>query len=144
MGQIIEAPNDDDFEYIAAMISFARDVAKEITGKPLTRQLSDLHIFQEIIESNVIEPESTQTLQALGLAFGQVFIADNPGYDYWMVEDEYGRDPALRYKETTLLSFPQTIISKRIEDGEEININELYTGLVEMLEEVRMEHYSNA
>jgi hypothetical protein len=37
-----------------------------------------------------VEREATYTLQALGLAFGRVFLTENPGYDWWMVEDEYG------------------------------------------------------
>jgi hypothetical protein len=37
-----------------------------------------------------------QKLQALGIAFGKVFVENNEFYDWWMVEDEFGRDPAIR------------------------------------------------
>jgi hypothetical protein len=53
-----------------------------------------------------------------------------------MVEDEYGRDPAIRYKETSLLVFPMTMISKRVEDGEELNVLELFDGLAKQLAEL--------
>jgi hypothetical protein len=53
-----------------------------------------------------------------------------------MVEDEYGRDPAIRYKETSLLVFPMTMISKRVEDGEELNVIELFDGLAKQLAEL--------
>lgn len=46
-----------------------------------------------------------------------------------MVEDEYGRDPAIRYKRSSLLAFPRTMLSKRVEDGESVNVVELYDGL---------------
>jgi hypothetical protein len=61
-----------------------------------------------------------------------------------MVEDEYGRDPALRYKDTTLLVFPQTMISKRIEDGEGVDVRELFDGLRERVEEIRAENHPGA
>jgi hypothetical protein len=65
-------------------------------------------------------------------------------YDWWMVEDEYGRDPAIRYKETTLLVFPQTMISKRVEDGVPVDVQDMYNGLCERLEEIRVENYPDA
>lgn len=58
-----------------------------------------------------------------------------------MVEDEYGRDPAIRYKETTLLVFPQTMISKRVEAGEAVDVRVMYEGLCKQLEEIRAENY---
>jgi hypothetical protein len=61
-----------------------------------------------------------------------------------MVEDEYGRDPALRYKQTSLLLFPKTMISKRIEDGKAVNVTEMFEGLQETVREVLAEHYPDA
>jgi len=43
-----------------------------------------------------------------------------------MIEDEYGRDPAIGYKKTTLLVFPQTMISKRVESGEVVDMRMMY------------------
>lgn len=53
-----------------------------------------------------------------------------------MVEDEYGRDPAIRYKRSSLLAFPRTMLSKRVEDGESVNVVELYDGLTRRLTEL--------
>jgi hypothetical protein len=77
--------------------------------------------------------------QALGLAFGRAFLNEFPDYDWWMVEDEYGRDPAIRYKETSLLVFPMTMISKRVEDGEQVDVGELFDGLAKQLAELIQE-----
>jgi hypothetical protein len=63
------------------------------------------------------------------MAFGKVFVNENPGYDWWMVQDEYGRDPAIRHQRTTLLAFPRSMLSKRVEDGESIDVSELYDQL---------------
>ncbi len=144
MEQRIEAPNDDDVDYIARMIIYAGNIAEEVTNRNLTGDFGDLAILQQIIDENVIEKEAAQALQALGLAFGKVFVNENAGYDFWMVEDEYGRDPALRYRDTTLLVFPQTMISKRIEDGKSVDIEDMFHGLRDRLEQIREEVYDDA
>ena len=141
MQQKIEAPNDEDIDYIARMIIYAASIAEEICGAELDGGLEDLSTLQRIIDANWIEKEATQALQALGLAFGKVFANHNPDYDFCMVEDEYGRDPALRYRETSLLAFPQTMISKRIEDGESVDIRHMYDGLQAQLARLRDENY---
>ncbi len=92
-----------------------------------------------MLDQGVVEPEATYTLQALGLAFGRVFLNEFPDYDWWMVEDEHGRDPAIRYKETSLLVFPMTMISKRVEDGEPFDVHELFDGLAKQLAELIQE-----
>jgi hypothetical protein len=95
-----------------------------------------------LLDSGVIDREATYTLQALGIAFGKVFVNDNPGYDWWMVEDEYGRDPAIRYERSSLLAYPRTMLSKRIEDGEKVDVLDLYDGLRTRLAQLIEDGYS--
>jgi hypothetical protein len=144
MEQKIEGPTDEDIDYIARMLIYAAEITEEIAGIALAENLDDLDTLQRVIDSKLIDRESTQALQALGLAFGKVFVNETPGYDWWMVEDEFGRDPAIRYKETTLMAFPQTMISKRVEDDEKINLKEMYFGLQHQLERIRVENYPDA
>ena len=107
-------------------------------------EAADLAALQRVIDSRIVEPEATYSLLALGLAFGKVFIGTQANYDWWMVEDEYGRDPAIRYKQTTLLLFPKTMISKRVEDGEQVDVVEIFEGLKETVRDVLAEHYPDA
>jgi len=144
MPQTIEAPNENDVDRIARQLIHAEQVIEQATRQSLSGQLADLLLIQTVLDQKIVEPEATYSLQALGIAFGKVFIENNLFYDWWMVEDEYGRDPAIRYKETTLLVFPQTMISKRIEDGEQVDVHKMYHGLREQLDEIRQENYPNA
>ena len=132
--QKIEAPSEDDVARIARQLIHASAVAQDICGKSLDGTLADLSVLQEILDGHSIERDATYTLQALGVAFGRVFIQSHPGYDWWMVEDVRGRDPAIRYRDTTLLCFPQTMLSKRVEDGESVNVRELFEQLSQRLE----------
>lgn len=144
MERIIEAPSEEEFTYIARMWIFGNQLAKDIIGKELVRSNSDLEMIQEILDKDVLTKNDNDQLHALGIVFGQVYVNDVAGYDWWMVEDEYGRDVSLRYKETSLLIFPQTMLSNRIEDDETFRVNELYHDLVSDMEKIRLEHYENA
>jgi Domain of unknown function (DUF3806) len=134
--QKIEAPNDSDIDSIARALIHAGHVIGEVLGSKLTGSRADLLLIQDLLDAGAVEREATYTLQALGLAFGNVFIEENAGYDWWMVQDEFGRDPAIRYKQSTLLAYPRTMLSKRIEDGESVNVTELFDGLCRRMEEL--------
>ena len=134
--QTIEAPTDDDITSIARALLHADEVCKEALGTGLDGTRSDLERIQQIVDSGSVAREATYTLQALGMAFGKVFVNENYGYDWWMVEDEYGRDPAIRFQRTTLLAFPRTMISKRVEDGDSVDVSGLYDQLQERLSEL--------
>lgn len=114
----------------------AGQVIEQALGEDLDGTFNDLALMQRVLDQAVVEPEATYTLQAFGLAFGRVFLNQFPDYDWWMVEDEFGRDPAIRYKETSLLVFPMTMISKRMEDGDPFDVTELFDGLAKQLAEL--------
>ena len=137
--QKIEPPTEKDIENIAMCVVHASQVIEQALGEDLDGSRQDLVLIQRVLDRGVVEPEATYTLQALGLAFGRAFLNEFPDYDWWMVEDEYGRDPAIRYKETSLLVFPMTMISKRIEDGEPFEVSELFDGLAKQLAELIQE-----
>lgn len=134
--QKIEAPDASDIDGIARALIHADHVISEALGSNLHGSRADLLLIQKLLDLGTVEREATYTLQALGLAFGEVFIKENAGYDWWMVQDEFGRDPAIRYKQSTLLAYPRTMISKRIEDGESVNVNDLFDGLCRRMEEL--------
>lgn len=134
--QKIEAPNESDIDSIARALIHAEQVISEALGSKLSGSKADLLLIQKLLDAGTVEREATYTLQALGLAFGKVFIQENPGYDWWMVEDEFGRDPAIRYKQSALLAYPRTMISKRIEDGDAVNVMELFDGLRRKMEDL--------
>ena len=144
MEQKIVAPTRADLRAIATQLMHASELVTEATGLALAGTVADLAALQKVIDSRIVEPEATYSLQALGLAFGKVFIGTQANFDWWMVEDEYGRDPAIRYKQTTLLLFPKTMISKRVEDGEQVDVVEIFEGLKETVREVLAEHYPDA
>ena len=136
MDQQIETPNDNDMDKIAKLLTISGVLADTIIGEPFDGSVNDLERMQQILDSNLVDAERTLELQSLGVALGQVLANSDRDYDWWMVSDEQGRDPCLRYKDSNLLVFPQTFLSKRVEQGEAVNVASLYHGLVEQLDAV--------
>jgi len=99
--------------------------AKQRYGTPnLTKTTADLSVLQRLIDDKVFRKTQTYELQSLGIAFGDVLATELP-LRWVMVTDEYGTDPTLRFKATTVQINALTMISKRIERGEDVKLTEL-------------------
>jgi hypothetical protein len=94
-----------------------------------------LRVIDAILSEGWIDPGETAKLQSLGAAFGDA-IAQRLLMEWVVVEDEYGRSPALRWPGTTVICSPLTMISKRIEDGEIVDVYELFDGICTRLREM--------
>ena len=144
MDQVISVPDEEWVTYISKMWLLGSQIAKDVTGQEMDGSMEDLVRLQTVVDSGNVPIENTQELQSLGVVFGKVFVNETPDYDWWVVEDEYGKDACVRYKETSLLIFPLTMLSKRIEDGDKFDVYELFHGLRQDLERIKNENYANA
>ncbi len=90
----------------------------------LTRTKRDMPVLQNLIDERVFNKSQTYELQSLGVAFGDVLASELP-LRWVMVTDEYGTDPTLRFKETTLQINALTMISKRVERDEPVGVQRL-------------------
>jgi hypothetical protein len=119
----ISDPSDEDLAHLAKQREWVLghyddpSRAESIEGK--------LILLDGILKNKWIEPSETWKLQSLGVVFGHA-LAQKLGLRWQIVEDEYGRDPALILDNTTLRIFPLTMISKRIEQGEEVDVVDLF------------------
>jgi len=95
-----------------------------------------LKLLDTIINSNWVEPTETFKLQSLGITLGDILVQDK-SFEWVEIEDEYGNDPALILPDTTLKLFPLTMISKRLEKGEELDIYSFYKNLVDKIDEIK-------
>ncbi|MGH9642473.1 MAG: DUF3806 domain-containing protein [Terriglobales bacterium] len=96
--------------------------AKQRYGTPmLTRTKKDLSILQRLIDDKVFNSSQTYELQSLGVVFGDVL--DNELDLRWvMITDEYGTDPTLRFKKTSININALTMLSKRVERGQPVDV----------------------
>lgn len=108
----------------------AQDKYKTLGGK--------LSLLNAIISNGWVGANETLKLQCLGITFGDA-LEQMLGLEWKMVEDEYGRDPALIQPGTSIVLFPQTSISKRIEAGEHIDVFELFKSACNTINRLRSE-----
>ncbi|MEH6627195.1 MAG: DUF3806 domain-containing protein [Motiliproteus sp.] len=140
MQQMISVPSQEDIEQLSKQLKFIEmRIGLIVQDAAFDGSLNDLDLLQQALDSGQISAEDTVDLQSLGVPFGQLFINNNPGFDWWMVDDEIGRAACLRYRETDLLLYPLTLISKRIEEGEAVNIRQLFMNLGLQLQDVTRE-----
>ena len=84
-----------------------------------------LELLDIIIKSNWIEKDEKYKLQCLGITIGDALVQDL-NFTWIDVEDECGTDPALKLGDTSIILFPLTMISKRIENDEKVDVFELF------------------
>jgi hypothetical protein len=97
-----------------------------------------LHLLDVILKSSWIEKHETAKLQSLGITLGDVMVQDM-NFVWIEVRDEIEITPALNLPDTTLIIFPMTMISKRIERDESLDIFEFYETLKEDIEKIKLE-----
>lgn len=86
---------------------------------------SDLYYFQRIIEKRLIAKNEVYDLQALGVMLGDVMARSMP-LKWVVVKDRYGKSRALQHEGTDQLFFPLTMISRRVQNGMQVSVSQLY------------------
>lgn len=77
--------------------------------------------------------ESPEEIIALGLNFGQLFIDAND-YEWIRVHDEYGEETCVAPKNITINCAPISMIQKRLNAKENVDISELYGETVKTIQ----------
>lgn len=136
--QIIRTPSEELLKRLESQRNWVRDHYDLDTIKNYETINGKLKVIDTIIKSNWINNHETIKFQCLGVALGDVIVQDLD-FNWVEVEDEYGVDPAVKFGETSLILFPLTMISKRIERNETVDIYELYDSLKSKILELRDE-----
>jgi hypothetical protein len=136
----LSPPTAADVQLLAAQLARAAElVARARPGSRLNGTEADLELLQAVLDGGHVSPDQGYDLQCLGVAFGTVLIAAFPGLDWAIIEDEHGRDPTVRYRDESLVLNVLTMISKRVEDGERVNVRDLLAQVVGELPSVMRE-----
>jgi hypothetical protein len=118
-----------------------RAVVEKYLGNEDSRQkyktaAGKLGTIRAVLQAGLFKREQAYELQCLGVILGDAFVQDM-GMEWIMVEEEHDRDPAVRMPKTTIILYPLTMISKRIERGEEVDVFELYNGVAAQVEDLQ-------
>src|SRR6516165_12396147 len=95
MTQKIEALLAEDAHSLEQQRTWVRDHYEPDARHQYETIEGKLRLLDTIIRASWIDPTETWKLQSLGITFGDALV-QKMGLSWVMVEDEYGRDPALR------------------------------------------------
>jgi hypothetical protein len=137
LSQTVTSPSDADRQRLreqrAVVEKYLGDESSKTKYKTAAGKLGTI---RAILDANVFKPNETYKLQCLGVVLGDAF-AQELGMEWVMVEDARGRDPAVRLPGTSIILFPLTMISKRIERGQKVDVFELFNGVAADVEAAR-------
>jgi hypothetical protein len=68
--------------------------------------------LRALLEAKVFHSDQTFELQSMGIVLGDVFVQDM-GFHWLIVDDEHGRDPAIRYAETSVIAVIAPSLDRR-------------------------------
>lgn len=132
--QKIHLPSRDDQQALTMQRGV---VEKFLTSSDLDTKYKTaagkLGALRAIISGKVFRANQTYELQSMGVVLGDAFVIDM-GFHWVVVEDEHGRDFAVKYKDTSVILFPLTMISKRVERGEDVDVFDLYNGVADKVQ----------
>jgi hypothetical protein len=92
-----------------------------------------LGTIRAILQAGIFRREQTYELDCLGVVLGDAFVQEL-GMEWIMVQDKHGRDAAVRMPKTTIILYPLTMNSKRLERGEQVDVFELFNGVAAQVE----------
>lgn len=99
-----------------------------------------LDLIRTVLDEKRFRADQTFELQGLGIIFGDA-LAQELGMRWMMVEDSLGTSPCLVLPGTSILLYPQTMISKRIERGEAVEVSAFFDATVAKVRELQAQNY---
>jgi len=87
----------------------------------LKQDKSDLDKIQRLVDRSIIRRSDVEQWQALGVVFGDVLAAEL-NLHWVSYQDERGHSKALQWKKTRNFVFPVTMLSRRVQYKQEIDV----------------------
>jgi len=89
--------------------------------------------LQRVVDAELIDHDDCDGWEALGVAFGDCLAQRVPELAWTQVTDAWGVDAVLRYGEANSIVSAVTLLIKRVEEGQVIEINHLLEALEELI-----------
>lgn len=104
---------------------------------------SDLADILTGVRPGVLSTSVPLDVMSAGAVFGQALV-ESAGLKWVMVFDEHGLDFGVQRPGTSLVCFPLSMIQKRVEAGQDLDLHDLLQSTVRAIEETDADEYSQA
>ena len=106
--------------------SFVSQTAVDLVGaQTLTQSETDLPILQALVDHDAMKNANFEAWVALGIAFGDALVSSVPGLHWRLVTDQFGTHAGLQFEQKALSIAAPTLLWKRVERGESIDLAHL-------------------
>jgi hypothetical protein len=127
-------------EEMSGARAFIADVAKNlVAGSELTQSDRDLPVLQALASHEAMKHANYEAWVALGIAFGDALAAYVPGLVWRLVTDQRSTYAALQFEGKALSVAAPTMLWKRVERGEDIDLVYIASELKTLIEERAIE-----
>ncbi len=119
----ISALNSEQRNALNDGLNFAARIAGKV--RPINSETVQ-KLYDDFLNENVT---NTEAIISLGLSFGQLFVEKNE-FEWVRVSDEYGEETVVSPKGWRTICSPISMIQKRLERNEHVDICDLYENTV--------------
>jgi hypothetical protein len=102
-------------------------------GQSLRHNITDLELLQRIADRKLIKQNDVENLQALGVVLGNT-LKNELGLEWKVYTDAKGRSRAVCVPDTEYCLFPMTMLSRRLEVGVPVDVDQVYADAVEAID----------
>lgn len=133
----VDAITQNDLQYIEQQHQRIDTLARRHLGRQLQgNPANDIPLLQALLDQQLVRPGQTLELQAMGIILGQL-LKQQYGLLWVIYEDKLGRSRALQVAGINEFIFPATQISRRVEVGIEISVQEQYRKLEQAVRTIK-------
>lgn len=113
----------------SAVATVGKMLQSRIEDARLAGTREDLRLLQRLQDEGALQEGREMELEAVGIVFGRVLAAELQ-LQWITVEWDGERVLALNYPNTTVMVFPDSMIAKRVDRGDQIDFEPLYHAIV--------------
>ena len=133
----ISEPTKLDLAYMERQMDLLEELGRNNFGRGLSGDKDrDLALMQRLLDQSLVRASQTAELQAMGMVMGN-HLAEEFDLHWVIYEDHLGRSRALRYRDSDAYVFPMTLVSRRVEGGNRVELQKLYDKAAQNVVELR-------
>ncbi len=127
-------------EELSEARNFVADLAERLAnGRRLTQSEADLTVLQSLVEHKDLRHANFDAWVALGVAFGDALAASIAGLEWRLVSDKTGTSAALQFRSMPISIAAPTMLWKRAERGERMDLAFMAQEIRLVLEEAALD-----
>lgn len=128
----IMLPAPDDLDFLDAKRAQVRATLSDASADALETPVGRLGTVRALLDAGRVPADNSDgMLLAIGVILGDTF-AEDLGLSWLRVEDRFGIDLAVGTDDGRVLLYPLTMIDKRLQDGETVDVFDLYDGVADL------------